>query len=698
MAQNSGGPRDPAYLEAVARSAKANLPSKDWEKIDQSARSSAGAPEIDKASHLGCPPGMVRRNGKCVPVGSSSSKDSSKGSTTYKQEEPPTNKFGLTAAQTLQVVSARKITEEQKDPHAWATGRFDQSTAKYVVPAPSDDVTCGTCRFFLRSDNSELGRCQVVEGDIAWFASSDYYIAAEEEAAIAFDVIQQDEIGPTNLEDLWKAWESHAPFAVRPWLVQKTVRRCKADELDPDKPKEDQVYCVLDDAGEKILGRHKTRADADSQLANVERFSKQESPSFCDLQSPDYDPAKCRTFMAKGGVEVSSIQDLRVAARLAFSAEGSRGLEALRGSARVIMPRTPELTKQALSVVPPSIPDTARVVFVSATPTPVEASRGVPLAGPDGRTFREVYTKALGLPDGDWGVIHAVPHELDIWDGNTMARQLDQEIEHWSEWLSSNLIGKEDRIVIALGRAAKNALGDKAHFSLPHPAAIRRQGDSGEVGRKLRAVKREVVKRALQKLVDAGSVDRSLVAKLTGSDAAASLEVELAIGDAAHELINKRGDRIQRALDPIFKDDADELQVVYGVVLTPYVVDTQDHWVPPADIQKAAHHYIPTSRVIGTDHERVSTAFPVESWIESYPTSEDYQLAMENEDHRAYRRKFGGGVLRSGEWVQGTKIPDGDEWTAVKTGVRASYSMGGSGVLTPGDESQMPSVEFIDIG
>lgn len=80
----------------------------------------------------------------------------------------PTNARGLTVSETL---LQRKLTKDE---------------ANYIEPSPDVSLTCGTCRFYLRDENSGIGRCQAVEGDIAWFGTSDLYISAEDEAEVSF--------------------------------------------------------------------------------------------------------------------------------------------------------------------------------------------------------------------------------------------------------------------------------------------------------------------------------------------------------------------------------------------------------------------------------------------------------------------------------------------------------------------------------
>ncbi len=87
--------------------------------------------------------------------------------------EFPVNVFGFSTSQTL---SAMREIQRQY--------RKEESNFKSISQDPLK--TCGTCRFYLRSVDSEIGRCQVVEGDIPWFSTSDFYISANEEAVASF--------------------------------------------------------------------------------------------------------------------------------------------------------------------------------------------------------------------------------------------------------------------------------------------------------------------------------------------------------------------------------------------------------------------------------------------------------------------------------------------------------------------------------
>jgi hypothetical protein len=87
----------------------------------------------------------------------------------------PTDQFGATVSE------AFALMEEQ--------GRqFTQDEAVYEEPSSDSSRTCGACRYFLRDEASPIGRCQIVEGPIAWFGTSKRFISAESESAASFAV------------------------------------------------------------------------------------------------------------------------------------------------------------------------------------------------------------------------------------------------------------------------------------------------------------------------------------------------------------------------------------------------------------------------------------------------------------------------------------------------------------------------------
>lgn len=146
---------------------------------------------------------------------------------------------------------------------------------------------------------------------------------------------------------------------------------------------------------------------------------------------------------------------------------------------------------------------------------------------------------------------------------------------------------------------------------------------------------------------------------------------------------------------------ADESKrIVYGVVLDPYLKggDTQGDVIPPADVEKTAHDFMKNSRMISIDHARPADADVqvIESFIEQYPSQDDYRKAMAGEPHAVSRRSYGGDVLHSGAWVLGTQLND-ELWGKFKSGELQSYSIEGFGTRSPLQQSSMPQVTFVDL-
>jgi hypothetical protein len=182
------------------------------------------------------------------------------------------------------------------------------------------------------------------------------------------------------------------------------------------------------------------------------------------------------------------------------------------------------------------------VAFVGAAPSPLDVARGRHLSGRIGRTFRKVYAEPLGCSY----LVAAVGDDL-------------------SE-LTEALVGVP--VVVALGKLAREALGPLADFTLPHPAAVMRRGNSGEVGRKLKSVRGLVAKRSARKNLDC------LIAKAD-----------------------------------------DEKRLVYGIVLEPNTIDLQGDTITVDTIEQAAHDFLAQSRAVGDMHSGPADAEVVESYL-----------------------------------------------------------------------------------
>ena len=142
---------------------------------------------------------------------------------------------------------------------------------------------------------------------------------------------------------------------------------------------------------------------------------------------------------------------------------------------------------------------------------------------------------------------------------------------------------------------------------------------------------------------------------------------------------------------PIIKIDA-EKRIVYGVVLDPYIIDTQGDWIPPAEVEETAHKWMKESRSIGLGHRKEAEATPVESYLLPYPDADDYRKAVNGQPHRIIKFKIGEGFVHSGSWVLATMIDDEATWELVKSGELGSYSIGGRGERTEIEVTQMPEV------
>jgi hypothetical protein len=284
------------------------------------------------------------------------------------------------------------------------------------------------------------------------------------------------------------------------------------------------------------------------------------------------------------------------------------------------------------------------------------------------------------------------------------------------EWLEkSNAVA-----VIALGRTAKKVLGDVSICNLPHPKAVRRFGDSGEIERKLKVVSKRLTSYIENLTLDAmttngrkskpkddnsaskrsGQIDKSeneTQAQVEDVDSKPDLQIETQ-GDERQDIDSgtSQNQELSKSLTvPIAKADS-EKKIVYGIVLDPYQIDAQNDYVSPKAIEETAHDWLSKSRIIGFDHTKKADAYPVESSIIPYPSREDYQNAMEGKPHRAYRMPFGDDVVHSGSWVLGTKLGD-SEWDEVKEGKLNAYSIGGYGKREPMSKNEMPKVEFVEL-
>ena len=143
----------------------------------------------------------------------------------------------------------------------------------------------------------------------------------------------------------------------------------------------------------------------------------------------------------------------------------------------------------------------------------------------------------------------------------------------WQDWLHRQVSKYPGVPVIALGKAASACLLDVPHTTLPHPRAVRRKGDRGEIARKANALRKQI----------------------------------------------ERANAAQYC--PILKADEDK-RIVYGIVLEPHTVDLQGDVLGVDTIEEAAHKYLTASRTVGDSHSHKADA----EVVESYLAPADYEL------------------------------------------------------------------------
>lgn len=217
--------------------------------------------------------------------------------------------------------------------------------------------------------------------------------------------------------------------------------------------------------------------------------------------------------------------------------------------------------------VPPCGPQYAKVAFVGASPSVVDAIRGEPFCGPPGRTLKMSYLSKIGLERDDVLLMDVVPKLLQD-EGGKAREPSPQEIVEWMPWVKAQLAEFAPGQVIALGTSARGALEELADEWLPHPVAVRAHGERYEITRKLGRVKR-------------------------------AIDDELALVEIKGTVIKADG----------------EQQLVTGIVAEPESVDTHGDKISAREIQNAAHRFLIKSRIAGDQHSKAAPARVVESYI-----------------------------------------------------------------------------------
>lgn len=149
----------------------------------------------------------------------------------------------------------------------------------------------------------------------------------------------------------------------------------------------------------------------------------------------------------------------------------------------------------------------AQIVFVASCPNEGERSRREPMVGPPGELFQRLYLEPAGLKKEDVALLYLVPQVL--YEKGRPRSPSELEVEAWTSHLMKELHRQNPKVIVALGKQAGQALEGLADFVMPHPAAVHRHGDSGEVARKIRQLMAKIQEVAKQ---DDGQDTRSDVA------------------------------------------------------------------------------------------------------------------------------------------------------------------------------------------
>lgn len=313
----------------------------------------------------------------------------------------------------------------------------------------------------------------------------------------------------------------------------------------------------------------------------------------------------------------------------------------------------------------PAIPRVLFVLSDDETPTIEELVRGEPLVNEDRALFEKRYLQPLGIEREQVGV---------MWCSSADAQPFVDALKRFDKSVPIVALGN----VLPHGQNKPLAEQDAGSRPCVHLDAFVRDGRTWkasfgeEIARKMKALGKILAKHA-----------PSVSSSLRPLRKAARLQDS---GDG----IATTSQRVR-----LYKADAPQ-RIVYGVVLDPYQVDLQGDWIPPADVRDTAHDFVAKHGYISYQHEGIADAQMVESFVEGYPSDDDYDKAMAGEPHRVLRRKYGGDYVHSGSWVMGVKLSPA-LWEQYEKGEIDAFSIEGFGTREEVDDAAMPAVKFVDV-
>ena len=116
-----------------------------------------------------------------------------------------------------------------------------------------------------------------------------------------------------------------------------------------------------------------------------------------------------------------------------------------------------------------------------------------------------------------------------------------------------------------------------------------------------------------------------------------------------------------------------ERQLIYGVVLSPYEIDSWKDYENDHEVEDAAHRYMVNvwkgekPEAIGAEHEKPIRAIPLESFIA--PVDFRYEGSPDEPQY----------IVKKGDWVVVSFIADKKEFEKCVNGEYVGYSMQGTG-------------------
>lgn len=316
-------------------------------------------------------------------------------------------------------------------------------------------------------------------------------------------------------------------------------------------------------------------------------------------------------------------------------------------------------------------------MFIVDYPSKIDSIRGELLTGINGNIFNKIYMDNIGIDRDAVSIAAAIPHTLLNKSGKERPAKFS-ELNEWKDNVIKQIDKANPKVLISLGKSVQRVLDDMFDIILPAPDVL-------YIDRKC-----DIIKKSYDKLSDL-ALDRKNCYRKFGKIIKCD---NINHGENENQIKDDNFNKDNEFNVKIYKTD-DSKRIVYGVVLDPYQVDAHNDWIPVSEIEKTAHNWFKKSRMISLNHTGPSKSVAVESFIVDYPSHEDYKNAISGQDHKAYKRKFGNDIIKSGSWIIGTELSE-EDYELFKSGKLNSYSIEGFGVKRKSDTGEMPKVTFIE--